>query len=209
MKDLQRALLEAVGDRVTACGFERKPVGQSFLRRMPGGRHSLHLAFINHAASFDIVADVAVRFDALEDLVNATSQLLSQKEKAQTYSLGAELGNISGEDQKRWSVSSQADIDPVTEQILLNFKVIGVPYLDKASTPEGALALLTSPGPQAWLHSPIHASRAKRVVGLAHILGRSHEAATLAQANLRQLEEMHDPGLPDFKKFVSGLGIKI
>jgi hypothetical protein len=96
MKDIERALLVAVGARIAANGFESKLISQSFLRRFPAGRASLHLAFIKHPREFDVVADVAVRFDELEDLVNANNALLSKKEKGQTYSLGAELGNIAG-----------------------------------------------------------------------------------------------------------------
>jgi ribosomal protein S12 methylthiotransferase accessory factor YcaO len=63
IKDMQRALLEAVGARITALGFDGKPVGQSFLRRIPDGRVSFHLAFVKHPEDFDVVADVGVRFD--------------------------------------------------------------------------------------------------------------------------------------------------
>lgn len=209
MKDIQRALLEAVGARVVALGFEGKVVGQSFLRRIPGGRASLHLAFIEHPKDFDVVADVAVRFDQLEDLVNATNSLLSKREKGQTYSLGAEIGNISGEGQRRWSVASLADVEAVADQVVTSFRAVGLPYLDKASTLEGAFQLLTSPGRDAWLHSPIHASRAKRVVGLAKVMGRMDELEAQTREGARLLEEIKDPGLLDFKRFVAGLGIKI
>ena len=89
MKNIQRALLEAVGVRVVGLGFDSKASGQSFLRSIPGGRTSLHLAFIEHPRDFDVVADVAVRFDLLEALVNASNSLLSKREQGQTYSLGA------------------------------------------------------------------------------------------------------------------------
>jgi hypothetical protein len=152
------------------------------------------------------LADVGVRFDQLEELVNANNLLLGKREKAQTYSLGAELGNISGEGQKRWTVASLADVEGVADQLVASFKAIGLPYLDQVSTLEGAFQLLTSPGDDAWLHSPIHASRAKRVVGLAKIMGRVDELEERARENSRLLEEMNDPGLPDFERFVASLG---
>lgn len=209
MKEIQRALLRAVGQRIAASGFERKPVGQSFLRLFPVGRASLHLAFVEHLGDFDVVADVAVRIDELEDIVNANNTLLSKKEKEQTYSLGAELGNISGEGQKRWNVASSADVEPVADRLVASFKTIGLPYLDKASTLEGAYQLLTSPGRNAWLHSPIHASRAKRVVALAKIVGRIDELAARVSENVQLLECIKDPGLRDFKRFVDHLGVKV
>jgi len=156
MKEVERALLKAVGQRIAASGFESRPVGQSFLRRSPLGRDSLHRSFVKHPCDFDVVADVAVRIDDLEDIVNVNDTLLSKKEKEQTYSLGAELGNISGQGQQRWNLASSADVTPVADRITASFNSIGLPYLDEASTIEGAYRLLTSPGRAAWLHSPIH-----------------------------------------------------
>jgi len=209
MMEIERALLDAVGARIAADGFESKPVSQSFLRRVPAGRASLHLAFIEHPRDFDVVADVAVRIDDLEDLVNTNNPLLSQKEKGQTYSVGAELGNIAGEGQMRWNVASSADVNQVADQLVAAFKAIGLPYLDRAATPEGAYKLLTSPGREAWLHSPIHASRAKRIVGLAKILGRADELPVRARENLLLLEDTKDLGLQDFMRFVADIGVKV
>lgn len=209
MKDIERALLEAVGARIEADGFESKPVSQSFLRRVPAGRASLHLAFIKHPRDFDVVADVAVRFNELEDLINANNALLSRKDKGQTYSLGAELGNIAGEGQMRWNVASSADVNQVADQLVAAFKAIGLPYLDRAATPEGAYKLLTGPERDAWLHSPIHASRAKRIVGLAKILGRADELSVRARENLLLLEDTKDLGLQDFMRFVANLGVNV
>lgn len=209
MKETQRALLKAVGQRIAASGFESRSVGQSFLRRSPVGRASLHLTFVEHSQDFDVIADVAMRIEALEDIVNANNTLLSKREKEQTYTLGAELGNISGEGQKRWNVASSAEVGQVADQLVASFKAIGLPYLDKASTLEGAYQLLTSPGRNAWLHNPIHASRAKRVVGLAKIGGRVDDLAVRVNENIRLLEGLKDPGLQDFKRFVDRLGIKV
>ena len=170
MKDIQRALFDAVGLRLASIGFKSRSVAQSFLRPFPGGRASLHLAFIKHPSDFDVIADVAVRFDELEEIVNASNLLLSEKEKGQTYSLGAELGNISGEGQMRWNVASPSEVEQVADRLVAKFKAIGLPYLEKASTLIGAYELLTSPGSGAWLHSPIHESRATRIVALGRIL---------------------------------------
>jgi hypothetical protein len=209
MKEIRRALLMAVGQRVAANGFDSKPITRSFLRRSPVGREAFHLAFINHADDFDVKADVAVRIDDLEDVVNADNTLLSKKERKETYSLGAELENIAGEGPKRWTVASSADVDPVADQIVARFKTVGLPYLNRASSLEAAYQLLTSPGRGAWLHSPIHASRAKRVVALAKILGRTDELQARVNENIQFLERLNDPGLQEFKQFAEQLGVKV
>ena len=209
MKEVQRALLNAVGQRIAASGFGSTPVGQSFLRRTPLGRDTFHLSFIRHTHDFDVVADVAIRIDDLEDLVNVDDPMLSKKEKKQTCSLGAELGNISGQGRQRWTLASSDDVVPVADGIMASFNSIGLPYLDQASTMEGAYRLLTSPGRGAWLHSPIHASRAKRVIGLAKIMGRADELAQRADENVQFLEGLNDPQLPGFRRFLDRLGLKI
>lgn len=207
MKDAQRALLAAIGQRISLFGFESKAVGQSFLRYFPGGRASFHLAYIQHDNDFDVVADVAVRFDELENLVNQKSHLLSAREKKQTYSLGAELGNISGAGQTRWTVTSLADVPSVADELVDAFRKIGLPYIEKAMTVDAAFQMLKSPGPEAWLHSPIHASRLKRVIGLAMILGKNDEIPELVRQCLRTLEELKDPGLMSFKRFLADLDL--
>src|SRR5437867_11840937 len=104
-KELKEDLLNSLGKRVEAYGFAMKAREQSLYKRTPFGRLALHLSFIPHRADFDATADVAVRFDALEDLVNEGNDLLSKAEKKGTFSLGADLGNISEGKQRRWTVS--------------------------------------------------------------------------------------------------------
>ncbi|SDH52851.1 hypothetical protein SAMN05216338_101084 [Bradyrhizobium sp. Rc2d] len=205
MKELRRALLEAVGVRVGELGYKYKPKQQAYWCPFSQGRSSLHLAFIDHRDDFDIVADVAVRFDKLEIMINANNAMLSKSEKLQTYSLGAELGNISGQDQMRWNVTSSADVEPVADRLVAALKEIGIPYLDRASTLEGAYELLSS----AALHSPIHLSRAKHIVGLAKLLGRTDELSARARESVELLEGTKDAGLQDFKRFVASLDAEV
>jgi hypothetical protein len=208
MKQLQDALLREVGERIAELGFERKPIGQSFVRRFKGGRAAFHLAFIKHPADFDVVADVASRFDALEDLVDDGAMLQTMKNGRKTYSLGAELGNISGVGQMRWRVARQEDVSQVAEQLVGALKSIGIPYLARASTYDGAYQMLTAPGRGAWLHKPIHAARAKRIIGLVKLLGQSQAMTRCIEENIRMLEDLNDPGLEDFRRFATAIADK-
>lgn len=207
MKGIQRSLLQAIGSRIAPLGFSNRSMNQSFVRAIPDGRASLHVAFIEHSGDFDVVADVAVRFDRVEEAVNAGNALLSKRDKESTYTLGAELGNIAGEGQKRWTVASLADVEPVAEQVVSTFAAVGLPYIQNASSLEGALQLLSSPGREGWLHSPIHASRAKRVVAIAMELGRLSEVEQFAREGEKMLQDLKDPGLLDFKRFLSRLDL--
>lgn len=93
--------------------------------------------------------------------------------------------------------------------MVIAFKAIGIPYLERASNLEGAYELLTSPGRTAWLHSPVHAAQAKRIVGLAKILGRTDELAVQIDENFQLLEGMKDFGLQDLQRFVAGIGVRV
>ncbi|MCM2472737.1 hypothetical protein HGO38_04495 [Rhizobium sp. CG5] len=178
MKEIRQALLNGIGNRVGEFGFDRKAIGQSFKREFPGGISRFHLAFINHKSDFDVTADVAVRFHKLEELANENDNFISKKDKSLTNSLGAELGNIAGVGQMRWHVATIDDLDSVTTGILDAFIEIGLPYLEVASTMEGAYRLLSAPGKNSWLHNPVLSARAKRVVGLAKLLESKFEGIT-------------------------------
>lgn len=94
-KDAERAVLEQLGTRMAAHGFRPKPVGQSFYRDVPGGRWALHVSFIRHETDMDVTADVAVRINAIEQVVNQCETGLTDAEKRRSTTLGAELGNLS------------------------------------------------------------------------------------------------------------------
>ena len=208
LKELRLALLNAVGLRLAQFGFRPKPVGQSFLRPLPGGRSAFHISFINHPDDFDVTGSVAIRFDALEDLLNHDSKFLSKKERTQTYSLGAELGNIAGTGQRRWTVTRDSNVDDIAAKIIVDFQEIGIPYLEKASTMESALDLFRQPGRAAWLHCPFHHVRAKSVVGLAYLLGRKNDLPSLIQEQTLVVKSLYEPGLEEFQQFVESLANK-
>lgn len=205
MKEIRQALLNAVGDGILEFGFGRKVAGQSFRREFPGGECRLHLSFINHRADFDVTADVAVRFHALEELVDKNVRSISDREQRSTSSLGAELGNIAGVGQMRWHVATIDDLDSVTAGILNAFKEIGLPYLEVASTMEGAYKLLSAHGRDSWLHNPIHSARAKRVVGLAKLLKKEDEIPLKTAEYVNLLESNGSLALADFRDFLSRL----
>lgn len=105
----------------------------------------------------------------LRILFITTAKFLSKKERTQTYSLGAELGNIAGTGQRRWTVTRDSNVDDVAAKIIVDFQEIGIPYLEKASTMGSALGLFRLSGRAAWLHCPFHHVRAKNIVGIAYL----------------------------------------
>lgn len=98
-----------------------------------------HISCINHESDFDAVGNVAVEY-------------LSGKERV--CIIGAELGNIEGSGQKRFSVSS-SDEAIISARSLCDFFVkVGQPFLHKFSNPNEVISTLKCGGKEAMLISP-------------------------------------------------------
>lgn len=207
MKEIREALHQALNKRLEPIGFKYKTSEHSHIRPTAIGRESFHIAYLYYD-HLCVAADVAVRFDELEDLLNATRSWLSPRERRSTYSLGAELGNIAGTGYRRWDVPSLDEVERVADDVVASFRSIGLPYLERASSLESAYQLLTAPGRAAWLHCANHWIRAQRQVGLALLTGRQQELPRIVDDCVRMLEELKDPNLKDFLAFLDKMGIK-
>jgi hypothetical protein len=207
MKELQQKLLLFLGERISSYGFNKRPYGQSFIKLIPGGKISFHLAFIAHKIDFDVTADIAIRFDDLEYLVNLDNKVLSKKEKESTYSLGVELGNLCDGKQKRWNVSSEDELPVLVDQLIQYFEKYAVPYFEKYSIKQNAYALLSNNDQTAWIHCPVHSARAKRAVALALLLGYKDSIPNLIKQNVEFLRQKNDFGLKDFISFSDTLNV--
>ena len=206
LQELQRSLLEALGQLLTANAFEADPKNQSFVRCLPGGTGKVHVAFINHAEDFDLTLDFGVRIDAVEEIVNSLEEGLSKAEKKRTSTLGIEYGNLLDGKPRRWTVKSDKDVPTVVQEISRAVIGEGVSYFAKYSSVPAALALLSGDGPDAWRHSPIHDSRARRALALAKVANTSRsQFDQLAAAKQDFLEQRKDFGLARFRAFRASL----
>lgn len=205
LREWERTLLQDTGQRLARSGFATRPKGQTFHRDIEGGRAAVHLSFIEHPADVDVTVDVAVRIDAVEDLVHRSERLLSSKEKAQTFTLGAELGNLERGEPFRLTLAAEGDVPRAADGILAKLASVGLPYLDRCARPDAAYDLLSKDDRAAWVHSPIHAERAKRACALLVVLGRQAELPQLVARKQAFLESIKDPGLAAFSRFVAEL----
>jgi len=199
MKKLTQMLLQQVGWQVEHLGFKIIPASQSFQREFPDGAQSLHLAFIRHKSDFDVTADIAIRLNVLQEALSEGSPKPSEVRDA--FSFGAELGNICEGRQKRWTVTSEADIPPVSRQILQTFMDVGLPYLERFSDKQTALNALSGDNKEAWLHMPLHNHRANLAIGLAYLLGNKEEFQRIAAHKLEFLIARKDTNPQKFIDF--------
>lgn len=168
----------------------------------------MHLSFITHARSFDVTVDVAVRFDAVEELVHRSNRLLTKRDMAATFTLGVELGNLERGEPHRYTVADSSDVERVSAQLVEKIETVGMPYLENYSRPEAAFALLARDDRDARLHCPIHAERAKRACALLVVMSRHSEVEALGRQKLSFLESVRDPGATMFSRFLVELQSK-
>ena len=205
VKRWEARLLDDLGPRVHEYGFSNKAIGQSFHRMTEAGRQTLHIAFIEHEDDFDVTADVAIRVDVLEKMVNSDNKQLTAFEKSDKASFGAELGNLEAGKQRRWSITSESEIPEVADSIIAALRNIGLPYLERYSDLRLMLETLAKNDRGAWLHAPVHESRCKRILALAVITGQVAKLPGFAQQCEDFLRKRSDPGLPSFQAYANRL----
>lgn len=206
IKSLQTQLLGEISVRMPQYGFGDRVVGQSFRRPERFGMSSFHVSFIVHTTDFDVTADVGLRIDAVEELINADDEMLTKKEKLQTFTLGAELGNIREGKQRRWTISNRHHVPLVAAGVVNHFEQVGVPYLTKISDFEYLLYMLSNHDREAWLASPVHLQRCKTIVALARLLDKPEATRqTLCAQCDNYLRQRNDPGLELFRRFVNSI----
>lgn len=211
MTDLQncrRALLQDVGQLVEPLGYRPILSQQMFVRRFSEGKTALSLAFIKHPGDFDVVANVAIRLNQLEDILNGARSYLSDKKKLNTYSFGAELGNIHRVGQLRWTIRAPDDTKAVAQELVSCFKKIGIPFIDGAATIDDAYRVLTESEELASLYLAPRSRRAESIVALAKLLGKSN-VSHIAKTKLSWLEHVNDSGLVQYKQFLDSIGISV
>ncbi len=142
LKMLRNDVYLLLGERLSPMGFKKKPKRRSFERNFALGKQSIHFAYINHQYDFNVICDVEVRLDMVEDIRSGFDTHLTTAEKAERYTLGAELGNIAGIGTKSWEVSTEDDVEPVVSSILTAIHEIGMPALEEMSSPELVLKML-------------------------------------------------------------------
>ena len=203
IKNLKNEFFQVISEKLLKLGFKKKPSQDSFYRFFEGGWAAIHTSCINHSEDFDVVISFSVRNDKVEDLVNSNNSLLSKK-KALTSTVGVELGNLLNIGQKRWSIYSSENIPEVADSILSDVCKYGEPYLLKYSSLDSMYELLCSDEKEVWVHSPFHATRAKKAIAIAKLLGKP-DIDKKIEIKKQFLEKIKDFGLSDFIAFTNRL----
>ncbi|MCG1025142.1 hypothetical protein [Dehalobacter sp.] len=200
-KQAKNIILQKISTYLIQYGFDKKIHGQSFWKPIVEGRAMVHLSFINHENDFDITVSVSIRFDALEELINADNALLKPKEKLMTSSIGVELGNLTEGRQKRWSIYDESDVDPAVKSICEITDDAAIPYIEKYKNIETTYEMMLRDDQEIFTFAPLHHRRAMNAVGLAKLLGKDN-IQEIGEAKRKFLSERNDYGLGMFNKFL-------
>jgi hypothetical protein len=167
---LEKALLSEVGSFLHRYGFDSKPVGQSFRLAKPYGWASIHLAFVRHPPTdVDVIVNVAIRIDAVQDAIQESDKLITDMDRKNSATVGAELGNLKGAGQQRWTIASAEAIHPVALEILTECEATLLPFIERYSDMDVLLETLTTDAKTASTISPFENKRRKTVLALSKL----------------------------------------
>jgi hypothetical protein len=207
LREIQKWLLREVGARIEEYGFNKRAIGQSFFKSTEWGKLAFHLSFIRHREDLDITADVGIRVNAVEDLINTQETHLKESEKKDTFTFGAELGNIAEGVPHRWTIRSDADVSLVAVSVVREFVGIALPYFEKYCQLHNMLSVLMSFDRASSMHSPIPAYKCMRAVALARMIVRNEEEvlklAKECEEVLRKIDSSQD--LSRYLKFTASV----
>ncbi len=181
----RKALFDELGSRLAPLGFVPRYSMQAFRRRYPWGRDSIHLAFIQGGSRLQSAVDVAIRFDAVEKLIDPFRPWLTDRAKRDMFTIGAELGNVAGTGYRTFEVGE--DIGRTADEMMVLIGAVGLPYLQELADPEAAFDVLVRDDRVGRLHSPMADHRAFAACALLVVLGRGHELPDLVAKKLQIL----------------------
>ena len=202
---LKKMLWDTLFARLSRLGYTRRRRDWEFRRDYPWGRAVISLTFIKHPGDIDVIATVAVRHDALEDLAQRTRDA-DDEAKRGSVSLFADIGNIRDGRQMRWTIVGESDIEPVADQMLRMFHEVAFPFIERYGDLGEVLNLAAGDDDFAQIVCPMGAIRAMTAVAAAVLLRRDTAwIRQLTAAKIARLRNDPNRGLPDFLAFLDSL----
>lgn len=205
LKELSNRLLREVAGKIAGDGFKARVSWQEYYKRENFGKSYFHLSFIRHVDDFHVTADVAIRFDAIENLLNRYRLDLTEKERRESSSMGIDLGNMVEGAQKRWEVAAPEDVDRAAADIAEWFRKYALPYYERYSTLENALEVFASDERPLSLHCVFNDVRAKNALAVAYLMKNRPLFEELFEKKKQFLEGRKDEDYTGFLKLANDL----
>lgn len=199
------AMLSELTERMRDHSFKCHAANRCYGRTYEWGEASIYLHVIPHAHDFDMTANVSVRLEAVEQLVNQACPWLTASQKRQTATMGAEFGNLLGTGQKRWKSTNDDDARHNAALIYNDIVNIALPYIAHYSNLRNALEILRRDDRIAWIHAVPHGARAARAIAVAWLLGDSPTLEEIIRSKLEYVREMDTINLPALEVLIKSL----
>jgi hypothetical protein len=167
---LRALLLKRLAGELAPHGYRRS--GDSFRRDAGPCRLFLRLAFVDRDAGFDVLAEVAVRHHAVEEMLRA-GRAIAEPDQRETTTVAAELGALAGGGRRRWTVRERVDVEPAVRDLVDWFVRVGRPFLERFASLAETHRVLADDGPEARLICPEPERRAQARDAARELLDRS------------------------------------
>lgn len=201
------ALLGEMAPLLASVGFSPMRRDQAFRRNRPDGADITHISFIRYPTSFDVTTDVAVRIDAIEEIVSASNAVLSASARKKTATIGVEIGNLSQGSHLAWNIDETTAIDRVALDIFLHVERFGLPFFARFGDIASVTTMLCRDDSEAMRYSPFNHVRASRAVAGLLALGMTGEAREIAGQKVAFMRELQDPNLEFFLAFLRDVNL--
>jgi hypothetical protein len=197
---LRRQLFEALENSLKQYGFKWVRRSYDMYKKFDEGKLGFHLSIVRHPEDFDIMADISIRLDKVQDLINICDDYLNEKEKTDTFTLGTELGNLRDGTNKIWTIRHESNIEPEVKDIMEWFRIVAIPYYEKYLIPKNVLEAISIEIPNTFNHIiGDNGKRAEIAVALAFLLGPEGRFNKVLRDKKAFLQMQADTKVPQFE----------
>jgi hypothetical protein len=202
---LRRELLRSLNEELKTRGFKRKQFG--FYRQASPGMHELFVSFIAHPLrDFDIEVHIFLRHDMLEDFLDQFHAVMDEEDTSvKLATVGSGLGYTAIGEYRRWTVTGEEDLQPVTASILGAFEEQAIPFFARFASLEQILSVCMEDDRPSVSLSSNPERRAEKAVGAAFLLNRRDLFPALVErkiAYFRHLQQLGNDQL-DMTEFLA------
>jgi hypothetical protein len=202
----QAQLYERVGDALKPLGFRRQKAKSQFWRDTAGGGEAFHLAFRPYSDAYLVAPSAGVRIDSVETIATAHSPLTA-KEKASTFTVGANLGTMETGRFLDYPVPIPGPIDDVVRNLLDDFRRVAQPFFEAAKDSQQLLAWLSDDAGSGSKYAVVPTERCIRLIIAATQFANPEKARSLAVRNERYLLDRPNTDVERYRRVARDLGL--
>ena len=132
---LKKLLLVAVGDELSASGYQPKPAKHGFVRKQEAAVWIYQLVFLENGIGWRIQPSVGIRIERVEEIFHRTSGFEIKYQK-DTLTIGGFIGSIRGGTNRdcEFLLNKEEDIPQVADALIRILHDFAVPWFERFSS---------------------------------------------------------------------------